>query len=123
MKRILICEDDAAVATILVRTLTREGFEVTAIGHAADALAKMVETGPPDLLISDLMLPPPMSGAELASQMLARHPALPVIAITGYLPDDMTHQTLKELDVLVLQKPVARQKLIDTVRALLDRAT
>jgi DNA-binding response OmpR family regulator len=62
-KRILIVEDDAALAKVLSHNLTFEGFQVQAVGQG-DAAINVAKTFAPDLVLLDIGLPG-MSGLEL----------------------------------------------------------
>ena len=55
MKHILIVDDEAPIREILSQMLTQSGFRVTEAPSALQALS-VVDSDPPDLLISDLQL-------------------------------------------------------------------
>jgi DNA-binding response OmpR family regulator len=79
-KRILVVEDDAALARVLVDKLTFEGFEVERAEEAHAALGR-VRTRAPDLVILDLMLPG-CDGVELC-RLIRRGRSTPVIMLTA----------------------------------------
>jgi DNA-binding response OmpR family regulator len=54
--RVLVVEDDEAIADVLRRTLRQEGHEVRSSGDGIDAL-RVAEEFVPDLVILDLGLP------------------------------------------------------------------
>ena len=54
--RVLIVDDDAALAEVVSRYLEREGFEVQVATDGASGLAMALESLP-DLVVLDLMLP------------------------------------------------------------------
>ena len=84
-KRILLIEDEAAVADYLRDFLSREGFEVS---HATTLLdAKKYLSGGFDLILLDLTLPDG-SGDELISQIKSAAPGVPVLMVTGAAADD-----------------------------------
>ena len=120
MKRILICEDDAAVATITCRILEHAGYKVTRAASATEAVRRMENRNVPNLLITDLILPPPISGIELTHRALALIPPLPVIVMTGYETEEQREMTDRLQSVVLLQKPVVRQTLLDTVAGLIN---
>jgi DNA-binding response OmpR family regulator len=70
-KRILIVEDEPHIVESLTFLLTREGFDVTAIGNGEDAFDSL-QASAPDVLVLDVMLPG-MNGFDL----LRRARALP----------------------------------------------
>ncbi len=80
--RILVVEDETLVARDLEATLTRMGFEVTALCRSgAEALAAL-RREQPDVILMDIHLPSGMDGVEAATCLQAEHPA-PVIFLSG----------------------------------------
>ena len=81
--RILVVEDDRALAELLVYHFEREEFEVQTTPDGEDALL-MARESPPDLVILDWMLEG-VSGIEVCRQ-LRRHPEtanVPIIMLTA----------------------------------------
>src|SRR3954470_3826554 len=81
--KVLVGEDDEAVAALYNRVLTAHGYTVRIIEDGPPALAA-VQEHPPDVVILDVGLPT-MSGVEVCRQ-LKREAAtrlLPVILVTG----------------------------------------
>lgn len=65
--RILIIEDERALAEVLIYNLTREGFE-TIVAHDGQEGLRKAQTLLPDLIILDLMLPL-MNGLEVCREL------------------------------------------------------
>ena len=82
--RLLLVEDERALADLLKRYLERLGYQVDACTHPDEALA-LLDTHPDDyaLLITDLSLPS-MSGDELLTRSRLRAPQLRAIIASGY---------------------------------------
>ncbi|MEO8051897.1 MAG: response regulator [Acidobacteriota bacterium] len=82
--RLLLVEDDPALADLLKRYLERLGYQVDACAHPDAALA-LLDAHPEDyaLLITDLSLPA-MSGDELMTRSRLRAPHLRAIIASGY---------------------------------------
>ena len=81
MGRILLLDDDAAICTVVVAALRREGHDVHAVGSIAaarDALARFT----PDLFITDVILPDG-NGLDVLPALLAATPDLPVIVLSA----------------------------------------
>ena len=55
-KKILLVEDDAALATVYKTRLEAEGFDVRHVDNGEDALSNAVEYRP-DLIVLDVMMP------------------------------------------------------------------
>jgi DNA-binding NtrC family response regulator len=82
--RLLLVEDEPALANLLKKYLERLGYQVDACAQADAALA-LLDAHPEDyaLLITDLSLPD-MSGEELLTRSRLRAPHLRAIIASGY---------------------------------------
>ncbi|ONF97314.1 response regulator [Sphingomonas jeddahensis] len=93
------------------------GFEVVEAGSAEDAL-RLLQTGrKPDLLVTDHLMPG-MSGAELAQNARALHPALPILVVSGYAEEEGITPDLPRLT-----KPFRNADLAASLLALLPQET
>ena len=86
---ILLVEDDDSLRRLTRRTLERTGYRVLEARCGSEAIA-LAETGPVDLLMTDLHMPG-MSGRDVAARITARHPALRVLFVSGYAADALPH--------------------------------
>jgi len=77
----LIVDDDEQLAEVLNRLLSREGYRCTVATSAHEARARLAERDFA-LALVDVMMPDE-SGLELAAEMLAHHPDLAVVMVTG----------------------------------------
>lgn len=114
--RIALAEDEPALRKLLVRTLTRAGFEVDVAENGKAA----VETFGPkasqyDLLITDIVMPG-VRGPEVAKVMEASNPKIRVIFMSGYGGDSFRGMT--NLKGRFLQKPFSPVKLVELIRTL-----
>ena len=82
MKRLLIADDDRNLALLYEQELTDEGYDVSVVHDAKNAIDR-VEADPPDLLILDIQMPG-MDGIEALSRILGKNSRLPVILNTAY---------------------------------------
>jgi len=81
MSTILICDDDAAIRTVVAQALRRAGYGVV----TADSLTRLdqlLATSTPDVLISDVVLPDG-DGIERMREVTSRFPALPIIILSA----------------------------------------
>ena len=81
MSRVLVVEDDASIRTVVAEALRRAGHEVV----TADSLAaadRALAGGPPDVLVTDVVLPDG-NGLDHLAGVAARHRALPVIVLSA----------------------------------------
>lgn len=81
---IMVIDDEPMVVDVLKRALIRFGYEVSAFGNGVEAL-EVFRASPNafDVVITDQTMPN-ITGFELAHQMLAIRPDLPLILTTGY---------------------------------------
>lgn len=117
--RILICEDDAALAEALRFALTQSGFAVDRVadGLSADEALKSAGFG---LLILDLGLPK-LDGLEVLRRLRRRNDALPVLILSGR---EQPEEKVAGLDLGAddyIVKPFSLSELQARVRALLRR--
>lgn len=118
-RRVLVIDDDASQASALALLLRLEGLAATSEDVPATALARMM-VEPPDAVVLNVKMPG-LSGPELLAAVRSRHPALPVLLVTGYdVHDPRLAAALASSGVSYLAKPVDLPGLIEQLRRLLD---
>jgi len=117
--RILVVEDEPAIADFVARGLESEGYAVTAVqdGIEGEALAL---TGRFDLLVLDLMLPG-MTGMEILDSFRASDTETPVILLTARSEVSDRVAGLDGGASDYVSKPFAFEELAARVRAHLRR--
>jgi CheY-like chemotaxis protein len=80
---ILVVEDDAGVRQLVAESLENLGYRVLRADDAAPAVS-LLERSAVDLVLTDIVMPGPMSGLELAAEIRRVHRNLPVLLMTGY---------------------------------------
>src|SRR5881397_3344578 len=116
--RVLVVEDDDAIAQVLQRSLRMEGYDVRIAGDGVTAL-EASNGFLPDLVILDLGLPR-LDGIEVA-KTLRRSDDVPILVLTAR---DAVEARVEGLDAGAddyLVKPFERQELLARLRALLRR--
>jgi signal transduction histidine kinase/ActR/RegA family two-component response regulator len=101
---VLLVDDDALVLSGIAAMLEDLGHQVVAAPSAAQALAVLRSGAIVDLVLTDLAMPG-TSGVQLASDIGAAWPSLPIILMTGFseIPIDS--------DLVKLRKPFSQQEL------------
>jgi PAS domain S-box-containing protein len=82
--RILVVEDDEAVAALVIDMIRHLGHLPMRASDPADALAKLEDGIEADLVFTDVLMPGSMDGLDLAQAIRAKRPALPVLLTSGY---------------------------------------
>jgi two-component system phosphate regulon response regulator PhoB len=121
MTRILVVEDEPAIAELLAINLRHSGFEVTMAADAQQALAAVARVLP-DLVLLDWMLPG-QSGMALARTWRAesRTKALPIIMLTARAEEADKLAGLDGGADDYITKPFSPKELLARVRAVLRR--
>ncbi|MFD9723253.1 response regulator [Streptomyces sp. NPDC059072] len=96
MLRVVLAEDAVLLRAGLVELLTRGGHEVVAAVGDAEALAGAVEEHRPDVVITDVRMPPGFrdEGLKAAVELRARHDRLPVLVLSQYVATAYATQLL-----------------------------
>ncbi len=115
--RILVVEDEAAIADFLERGLLAEGYEVAV---ASDGVAgeRAGLNADIDLVVLDRMLPG-KSGDEVLSSLRASRPALPVVLLTAKTEVADRVEGLDRGATDYVTKPFAFEELLARIRARL----
>jgi len=119
-ERILIVDDEPAVAATLKRLLERFGYEVTVRNSSTEAL-ELYRSDPShyDLVISDQTMPH-MTGDQLARELIAARTDVAIILMTGY-SQAVDEERCKRLGInRFLMKPIPAAELARAVREVLD---
>jgi two-component system, OmpR family, response regulator MprA len=116
--RVLVVEDDAAIADVLRRALRQEGHEVRSAQDGVEAL-EMAEAFVPDLVILDLGLPK-LDGVEVCRRLRAESDA-PILILTARTDTEDRVEGLDSGADDYLVKPFERKELLARMRALMRR--
>ena len=115
-RRVLIVDDDVPILEVLEMRLVAMGFDVTATGDAARALAAVDEIRF-DVALIDLRMEP-MDGIALMEAVHARQPRLPVLIMTAHGTIETAVDAVQRGAFDYLTKPFVR----DELRAKIARA-
>jgi two-component system cell cycle sensor histidine kinase/response regulator CckA len=117
---VLVVDDEAAVRAVATRSLKQAGFRVLQAGDGADALELVGRHGPPDLVLTDLLMPG-IGGAELVRRLRERWPMLPIVFMSGYSAEELSRRGAIVCEGELIQKPFTPTGLVGIVSAALSR--
>jgi two-component system, cell cycle sensor histidine kinase and response regulator CckA len=115
--RILVIDDEPEVRETLVDMLAAEGHRVLQADGGRQALDLLASGQRIDVVLTDLGMRE-MRGSDLAREVRARFPLLPVGLVTGWAEEEVTAEERQHSD-FVLHKPFDRAK----IRQVLSRIT
>ena len=122
-ERILVVEDDALVRQYVAAQLASLGYTTLTAGNATEALVRIDDGEPFDLLFTDVIMPGPMNGRLLADAAARRRPGLKVLFTSGYTENAIVHHGRLDPGVLLLAKPYRKSDLARMVRLALANGT
>ncbi|HSK13011.1 MAG TPA: response regulator transcription factor [Phnomibacter sp.] len=117
--KILVVEDEAHVVSVIRRTLTEAGYEVS-VAMDGNSGYQMAKTSHFDMLILDVMMPG-MNGLELCRKLRNEELQTPILMLTAL---DSTENIVSGLDSGAddyLSKPFNFNELLARIRSLLRR--
>ncbi len=119
--KIVVVEDEDALATLLHYNLEKEGYKVGVTGDGEEALV-LVEEAQPDLVVLDWMLPK-VSGIEVCRRLRSRPESrnLPIIMLTARGEESDRIRGLDTGADDYITKPFSMTELTARIRAVLRR--
>ena len=109
MTRVLVVDDEKAMAETMAEELTARHFEV-AVVSSADAAFAMVTEGDFDVVVTDLNMRG-MSGVDLCDRVVTNRPDVPVIVVTAFGSMETAIATLRAGAFDFLTKPFEMEQL------------
>ncbi|HEY0849137.1 MAG TPA: PAS domain S-box protein [Bradyrhizobium sp.] len=116
---ILVVEDDALVRRYVVTQIESLGYTTLEAGNAAEALELIGKHPEINLLFTDVIMPGPMNGRQLAIEAAKRLPALKTLYTSGYTENAIVHHGRLDSGVLLLAKPYRKSELARMIRQAL----
>jgi CheY-like chemotaxis protein len=97
------------------------GYQVVTAVNATQALEFLEGDQPVDVLLSDVIMPGGMNGAQLAVEARRLRPALKVLLTSGYTATGVSREHGLPDNLNVLEKPFHREELAKTLRLVIGR--
>ena len=115
-RKVLVADDERAIAETLGAILTRSGFETRRV-YSGEAAVQIAEHFRPNMLITDVVMPG-ISGIEAAIRITAMLPACKILLFSGQAKtvDLLKQARLRGYDFEIIAKPVHPRDLLDRLR-------
>ena len=114
--RILIVDDEKAVANLLADAIQVQGHQATVVHRGDEALAALARQRPDAVFLDVLM--PGMSGVEVLRRIRATDRALPVILITGHAKEEEIEEARRLGVSEIIEKPFILNNLSEALGSL-----
>ncbi len=114
-KKILIADDDAAIAESMTGALKKLGYHVVGVVSTGEAAVNEAVNKHPDLVIMDVVLDGTINGIE-ASRQIEEFMNVPIIFMTGHRNVAAAMQANRRI---VLHKPFTSKELQETIKVSL----
>jgi DNA-binding response OmpR family regulator len=122
--RVLVAEDDCAIANLIAYNVEQAGAEVAIAADGVETF-RMLRESPPDLLILDLLLPL-QSGWQVLREMRRRPgtrlATIPVLVVSALACNRLRDEIVRLGAQRLLGKPFAVKDLCRSVAELLEEA-
>jgi PAS domain S-box-containing protein len=119
--RVLLVEDDAAVATLTAEMLRELGYQVLHVGSGQEGLnALAADQGSIGLILSDVMMPGGMDGLSFVRELRNDGVQLPVVLVSGYA--ESVRSDAESARIVLLAKPYRLDELGQTLAGVLKRS-
>ncbi len=116
---ILVAEDDEEVLAVTAESLRELGYQVVTAVSGAQALEILTGDQPIDLLLSDVIMPGGINGAQLAVRARHVRPELKVLLTSGYTAAALNREHGLPDNLDIVGKPYRREELAKKLRLVI----
>jgi putative nucleotidyltransferase with HDIG domain len=113
-ERILIVDDDEAVRNVVLAILEHNGYVMTAVASADEALTRLQQDPDYDLVLSDILMPG-IDGLNLLEQICTDYPALPVVMCSAVNDIHVATNAFRRGAIDYILKPFEQAELLSVV--------
>jgi putative two-component system response regulator len=118
--RVLCADDDGLIRLFLRDSLTIGGYDVTVVPDGMQAVRRLADSGPFDLLVTDYSMPG-CNGIEVIDHALRVDPSLPCLIVTAYHDLDLAMCAMRAGAVGFIPKPFRADHLLTVAGRALER--
>jgi CheY-like chemotaxis protein len=115
-RTILVVDDEPAILELVERVLKHAGYNVIT-SQSGDRAWDVIERGQPkvDLVLTDIVMPGSMDGFTLADNARRKYRNLPVLFMTGAVPEIDRESGRDGKKRLLLRKPFSLKELVEFI--------
>jgi putative two-component system response regulator len=118
--KVLCADDDRLIRSFLRDALTMGGYDVVLATDGAEAIRRLGDSGPFDLLITDYAMPS-CTGIQVIEYAQRTDPSLPCIIVTAYHDLDLAMRAMRAGAVGFIPKPFRAEHLLTVAGRALER--
>ncbi|MGI4849371.1 MAG: PAS domain-containing protein [Janthinobacterium lividum] len=115
---LLVVEDEEDIRKLLVEMLREWGYATIEAADGPEAMLALQGQRQVDLLVTDIGLPGPFDGRQLARSARRQRPQLKVLFITGFVGNPVARSTDLESGMQLLKKPFTLETFAQTIAAM-----
>ena len=116
--RVLLVEDEGLVRLTTAEILRDEGFEVVEAWDGDEAVRLLDGPGSFDALFTDVRMPGTRDGIAVAVHARRRHPAIPVLVVSGYVAQLIDRLGVLDPAAVFISKPYDLDDIVVALRRL-----
>ncbi|WP_341712140.1 response regulator [Erythrobacter sp.] len=119
-QRLLVVEDQKEIRKVLAKQLEGAGYSVVT-SESGTAALELLASENFDLVISDIVMPGPIQGPELAKRLCEKIPDQRIIFLSGYADQLFQDEYSSVSEFPRLAKPIFRSELLEAVTKALEK--
>jgi CheY-like chemotaxis protein len=115
---VLVVDDEELIVTVVADMLETAGFEAHRAVGGMEALAVLDSSAAVDVIVTDVLMPD-ATGLDVFDAARRRCAQMPVVYVTGYMPDPLRDRLRRDTRTEIVYKPFHMKGLLEAVRAVM----
>jgi len=116
----LVVDDEGDLVEVAMAYLTEMGFTALQAKDGASALEIIAQHREIDLMVTDIVMPGGMNGAELVQWARALRPDLRFVYSSGFPAEALAERSMTLVDGPLLHKPYQRAEFVAVIRHVME---
>ena len=112
--KVLICDDEEGIRESL-KLIVSDFYDTIIVDSGAQCLDTLANAKDIGLVLIDIKMPK-VSGLDVLSEIKKRHPAMPVVVVTGYRSVETAAEAAARGACGYIIKPFKSQEILETVK-------